>query len=218
MTFRTLEPGDDVHHHEPISVKKLWKGDVTLATNKLVLGRILDSVINTIALHHHHVAHHWALLQFPLWSKSRVINKWHTVLGELRSVTLGLPGAAGLFSTLQEALRHPQQCHIHITPAVHNFLDEFRALTSTLSDHPTHIAELLPHAHFIIGASDASGAGWCGFHFLPLPNGTIQPLLWRQPLPSIITDCLIANNNPSGTITMNDFELAASMAHQDVIA
>lgn len=132
-------------------------------------------------------------------------------------MTLGLPCASGLFSTLQEALRRPSQRRVCFTPAVHDFLDDFRALTSTISDRPTRIAELLPRAHSKSGASDALGVGVGGVHFIP-PDGTIQPLLWHQPLPSNITDCLITNDNLSGTITMNDFEIAACVARQDAIA
>jgi hypothetical protein len=89
---------------------------------------------------------------------------------------------------------------------------------SPLSDRPIRIAELLPKVPSVISASDASGVGLGGFHFLPLPGRTIQPLFWHQPIPSSITECLIADNNPSDTITMNDFELAVSVVHHDVLA
>jgi hypothetical protein len=46
--FWTPDPDDDVHHQEPVSVKKLWKGDGTWFTNKLIIGWILDSIANTI--------------------------------------------------------------------------------------------------------------------------------------------------------------------------
>jgi hypothetical protein len=185
----------------------------------LVLGWILDSVAKTITLPLHCVDRLQALLQSLPWSKSGVSTKtWHKVLGELRSVTLGLPGASGLFRTLRETLHHPSQRRIHLTLAVHDFMDEFQALASTLSSRPTRIAELLPQPPSTIGSSDASGVGLDSVHFIPLPDGTIQPILWHQPLPSNIDANLITNDNPSGTITMNDFELAASVAHHDVLA
>jgi hypothetical protein len=58
----------------------------------------------------------------------------------------------------------------------------------------------------------------CSVHFILLPEGTIHPLLWRRLLSSSIVDCLVTNNNSSDTITMNDFELSASMVHHDFLA
>jgi hypothetical protein len=89
-------------------------------------------------------------------------------------------------------------------------------MTSESSSQPSPTAPLLPHAPSTISTSDASGAGVGGVHFIPLPDGTIQPLLWHHPLLSSISDCLLINSNLSGTITMNDFGLAASVAHHDV--
>jgi hypothetical protein len=40
--------------------------------------------------------------------------KWHKALGELRSMAIALPGARGLFSLLQEALRHKKHHRIRV--------------------------------------------------------------------------------------------------------
>jgi hypothetical protein len=57
-----------------------------------------------------------------------------------------------------------------------------------------------------------------GVHFVPLPDVTIQPLLWRSLFEPRITNQLITFANPSGTINNSDLELAVSIAHHDVLA
>ena len=44
--------------------------------------------------------------------------RWHKLLGELRSMVLALPGARGLFSTLQMAFQNPLDHghHLRHTP------------------------------------------------------------------------------------------------------
>jgi hypothetical protein len=134
-------------------------------------------------------------------------------------MTLGLPRAQGLFSALQERLCHTDtKSHLHLSTSVHNFLDDVRCLAPTLSKRPTKIAELLPQASSMIGSSDALGTGMGGIHFTPQPDGSIQPCLWCQLLPTELTTWLVINDNPSGDITIIDLELAATVAHHDVLA
>jgi hypothetical protein len=56
--LRPLEPTDSPHHTEPMSIKKLGKGDVQLATRKNILGWVVDTVWHTIEL----PPRHWARL------------------------------------------------------------------------------------------------------------------------------------------------------------
>jgi hypothetical protein len=134
-------------------------------------------------------------------------------------MTLGLPGAQGLFSTLQERLCNPDaKSHLRLSTIVHNFLDDFRCLTAMLSDCTTKIAELLPQAPLTIGASNASGTGMGGIHFIPHPDGSIQPCIWYQILPTELITRLVTNANPSGNITISDLELAVTITHRGILA
>jgi hypothetical protein len=56
-----------------------------------------------------------------------------------------------------------------------------------------------------------------GVHFVPLPNGNIQPLLWRSKFDERVPSQLVTFTNPGGTITNNDLELAASVVQHDVM-
>jgi hypothetical protein len=57
--FRPLEPGDSPHRQEPISVKKLLKGDGCWTTRKVVLGWLIDTVRHTVELPPHRVDRSW---------------------------------------------------------------------------------------------------------------------------------------------------------------
>jgi hypothetical protein len=81
------------------------------------------------------------------------------------------------------------------------------------------IAKLIPSTILAtLGAQDAAGPGMGGVHFVPLPDGSIQPMLWRSPFPLEVQHRIISNDNPAGTITNSDLELAASVAQHDVLA
>jgi hypothetical protein len=99
--FRGLDASDSLHRQEPASVKKFLKGDGEWATVKLVLGWLIDTVHKTIQLPPYRVERLQVILQDLPRTPKRVANrKWQQVLGELRSMSLGIPGARGLFSTL----------------------------------------------------------------------------------------------------------------------
>jgi hypothetical protein len=58
-----------------------------------------------------------------------------------------------------------------------------------------------------------------GVHFFPLEEGTIEPLIWRAPFPADITKRLMLYDNPAGTITNSELELAGGgVAQFDVLA
>ena len=104
--FRPLDSDDNPHRQEPASVKKLLKGDGTWDTRKILLGWIIDTVNSTIELPPHHITRLQAILA-SVTPKMKVIavKQWHKILGELRSMSIAIPGARGLFSLLQEAFR-----------------------------------------------------------------------------------------------------------------
>ena len=60
-------------------------------------------------------------------------------------MTLALPGARGLFSLLQETLRHATpDSRVALTSHIHDILDDFRELYCSLSHCLTCIQELVP--------------------------------------------------------------------------
>jgi hypothetical protein len=124
-------------------------------------------------------------------------------------------------SVLQLALkvRLGEGTRLRLTDQVHAVLRDFRALATELQSRPTRISELVPSlTPATMGAQDAAGKGMGGVHFVPMPDGSIAPLLWRAPFPRSVQNRLITYANPTGTITNSDLEVSASIAHHDVLA
>ena len=216
--FRPVDSQDSpLRKHVP-SIKKMLAGDAYLSTRKVVLGWIIDTIRQTLELPPHRIErlqHLFDTLRF----KNRVSLKlWHKVLGELRSMSIGIPGSRGLFSLLQEGLRHTDKHRIRITPAMRDQLSDFEHLAATLQARPTELAELVPDHPIAVGPHDASGSGMGGVWLPATTQSHIPPTLWRAQFPPHIQSRLVSHDNPHGDITNSDLELAGLLAQQDIIA
>ena len=221
--FRPLDPTDRPERQEPMSLKKLRKGDGFPHTSKVVLGWLIDTRAYTIHLSPRRQLRLQEILDGLPRSRRRVaVKEWQKVLGELRSMALALPGGRGLFSALQVVFK-AHQTRVRLTKLVHDFLDDFRWIAASLQTRPTRIFEIVPTAPTIIGATDAAGYGMGGVFFVPHPDSRddlplYESFVWRCPFPTEVSDALVSTTRPEGTISNSDLELAATIAHHDVIA
>lgn len=221
--FRPLAADDLPARQEPASRKKLQKGDGFMATRKVILGWLIDSLAMTITLTERRFQRLQEILADLPRSRKRVaIRTWHKILGELRSMALAIPGSRGLFSALQFRFK-ADKTRIRLTTMVHDFLDDFRWLVASLHTRPTRIYELVPTFPLYLGATDASGIGMGGVIFVPALDATPakpewESYLWREPFPPDVARALVTVDNPGGSITNSDLELAATVAHHDVIS
>lgn len=223
--IRPLSPGDSSYRREPVSIKKLRQGDCTWSTIKLVLGWIVDTVNMTIHLPPHRIERLWEILDsIPSSQKRTSVKKWHKVLGELRSMSLALPGSRHMFGRLQNALSLQTKARVALKKGVHQALEDFRWLAHDIEARPTRIAELIPLRPAAEGHHDASGAGAGGAWFpgdsLVPREGWLQntPVVWQLEWPDSIREKLVSSDNPSGTITNSDLELAGGLLHLDCLA
>jgi hypothetical protein len=237
--LRPLDSADPPYRSEPISVKKLRQGDARWSTLKKVLGWLIDSVAMTITLPPRRLTRLANLLaSIPITQRRLSLKKWHVILGELRSMSLALPGARGLFSSLQAALRSSDGKRLRLDKGFHDSLDDFRWIHADLAARKTRLQELVPTHPTLTGAHDASGHGSGGV-WLPSPaavpraarvrslraDGTIyrhrltdaRPILWRHPFPQHIQDRLVTFRNPQGDINNSDLELAGSVIQQEAV-
>ena len=219
QVFRPLEPGDPEHRKEPASVKKMLQGDASWATSKRILGWDIDTISTTLHLPPHRLARLRDLLQHLRPPKKRVpVKLWHRLLGELRSMSPALPGTRGLFSALQDALGKADRHRVRITRQVWDLAADFTAIADTLQQRPTRLQELVPTVPSFIGASDASRGGMGGVWFSTNAATPQPPVLWRQAFPASVHRELVTFDHPSGTISISDLELAAMIAHKNVLA
>lgn len=183
---------------------------------------MINTVRMNVKLPPHRIERLFELLDTVDPGQKRIsVKKWQKLLGELRSMTLAIPGGRVLLSILQEILAHKcdKDSRLRLSPDVHDILGDFRWLAKDLQRRPTRIAETIPASEpATLGAQYAAGAGMGGVHFVPLPDGSIQPLLWRLPFSSHIQSQLVSFSNPTGKITNSELELAVSVAQHDMLA
>jgi len=104
---------------------------------------------------------------------------------------------------------------MHIKLPTHR-VDRLRSLLHTYSTRrqlqrrPVPIAMVILHAPHYWAASDASGVGMGGIWMPSNITKDSQPCIWRYKLPDNMKRCLLTSLNPTGTITINDLELAAA--------
>jgi hypothetical protein len=243
--FRPLEPSDNPHRKEPASEKKLLQGDGHWETRKTVLGWVIDTLAMTIELPEHRRDRLRTILASIKPTQQRTsVRKWQQLLGELRSMAIAIPGCKGLFSWMQETLRHRSADNrIRLTQSVHDCIADFVLLETDLASRPTSLYEIVPQTvPDFVGTSDACGYGMggiafpqpyaharqdshgtnggtgSGLHGPPLRHGNPSPVLWQCKLPEDITAQLVSYDNPTGSITNSDLELMATIVHKDVLA
>ena len=95
--------------------------------------------------------------------------------------------------------------NVTITPNLKLALEDWNVLLQQIASRPTHMLELTPAAPSFIGFVDACKHGIGGVWL----SGTerIQPTVWRCPVPLDIQNKLVSQNNPNGSITINDLEM-----------
>jgi hypothetical protein len=219
--FRPLSPDDSPFRREPVSIKKLRQGDCSWDTVKLILGWIVDTVNMTLELPPHRVVRLREILDsIPRTQRRTSAKKWHKVLGELRSMALALPGARNMFSRLQNALDKDSKTRVSLDKGVHQALEDFRWMADDIAARPTRIAELVPLSPSAEGHHDAAGSTGAGAGGVWFPSDTLRPregwkaevpVVWRFQWPECITSRLITSENPKGTITNSDLELAGGL-------
>jgi hypothetical protein len=223
QVFRPVTSTDSPYRQEPASRKKLEKGDGYMATQKVYLGWLIDTVAMVIRLTPRRLARLHEILDSLPRSRKRVsIKTWHKVMGELRSMVLALPGGKGLFSALQFRFKEGKK-RVRLTRLVHDFLDDFRWIVSNLTARPTRIYEIVPSAPNVIGTTDAAGVGMGGIFFVPTDDATPETpnhdsYVWRVPYPDKVREHLVTWQNLTGDVTNSDLELMATVAQNDVIA
>jgi hypothetical protein len=182
----------------------------------------MDTLVMTVKFPPHQSERLFELLDLVAPGQKHIsLTKWQKLLGGLRSVVLGITGGRGLLSILKEVLVHlcDSDNQLRLTHAVHGVLQGLWWLASDLVRRSTRISELVPTRQpATLGAHDAANPCMGGVHFGPIPDGTIEPLLWRSPFPPKIQSKLVSITNPKGAIINSDLELATSVTTHGILA
>jgi hypothetical protein len=141
---KVFRPNDDEDHQyrkEPISISKLAKGDASFQDKKNCLGWDFSGRSKTLFVAAHHCNKAITNLSATLQKPWATLNEWQKLLGELRSLTPGLPGSRGLFSFLQESMTGRRD-RIKISGNVRTQLETFQHLLASTT-RPTCMEELV---------------------------------------------------------------------------
>jgi len=190
---------------DSISLKKLKEGEGEWETRKELLGWIFDGRTRCIELPLTKIEKIGEQINQAVsaWSMRRC--DYEKLLGRVRHAALGVPGSAGLFTPLNMALRDKSRW-VRINGDVREALVDFRLLLHTAAAEPTHVNELVPGPPAVVGYCDACRMGAGGVWL----SGTkhLEPIVWRVEWPDDIKAALITRDNPNGTISVSDLEMA----------
>ena len=218
--FRPNDPNDGAERRHPVSLKKLLKGDACWATYKIILGWAVDSLRHTLELPPHRKERLLAILADVRGRRRISLKQCHKLLGELRSMVMAIPGGRGLFSQLQASLTASKGGRVRLRQAVHDQIEDFWWLANDLVSRPTRLEELYPSEPSEIGACDAAKSGmggvWLPDETNPLHDGR-HPIVWRWPLPIKLQRQMLTDDNPDGTLTNSDLELAGTVGQEAII-
>ena len=205
-------PPDDDDERDPISAKKLQKGDGVFSTRKCVLGFDFDGEEKTIWLEEEKRSTLLAILSG--WIRSATRSKGGVALGEFESVTAklrhaftALPAGKGLLSPCNWVLRkRPPVVFLHRNKGLLEAIQGARTLLRESTTRPTHCRELVTGWPDVIGVKDASSHGVGGV--ILGENAACPPTVFRYEWPEDIKADLVSEKNPNGRITNSDLEMA----------
>jgi hypothetical protein len=201
---------------DPISEKKLLKGDGRWDTKKEILGYLLDGVARTIQLPQDRAD---ALLKevSAILKKTRVLlPRFRSIVGRLQHAARILPAAKVFFTPLYNALRGlPSHIGLSSNGEVRLALLDAAAVIRDLARRPTHVSELTQHDLHYTGYCDASAFGAGGVWFGA--SSELDPTVWRVQWPKDITKNVVSFNNPTGRLTNSDLEMAGVLLQTAVL-
>ena len=192
---------------DPISIKKLERGDAKLMSRKEVLGFEGNGRARTWKLpatkRDSICAELRRLERQPRIQRHRL----EKLTGKLINATRIAPSARGLLTPFFKALHHqPGAAKIRKKDFdLYGAMRDMRDLLQDLERRPTHVHELVTFSPSAVGMDDAAKGGMGGFwvsHLFP-------PTVWRVAFPPDVQQSF-----GEGVLTINDLEMAAILMQQ----
>jgi hypothetical protein len=200
---------------DPVSLKKLKKGDAPWAAVKEVLGFMFDGEQKTVYLPQDKSDDIIQELNRVLKKGKVPFKHFRSLLGKLCHVAIILPGLRGLFTPTNKILRaEPSSVSLSSQAPMRQAFKDIKYLVRQLAQRPTHASKLVQGDDDFLGYCDASAAGAGGVWFGP---GLDTPIVWRYQFHPDITNQVVSDDNPTGTITNLDLELVVVLLQVAVL-
>ncbi len=198
--------------NNPISEKKLRQQEGRFSTRKTLLGFDFDRITKTMWLEE--AKREKLLTVLRGWirvghrgTSGIPFNEFESITAKLRHAFTCIPAGVGLLSPCNRILKlKPQLVFLHKNQPVLKAIEGCRTLLRELTRKPTRCRELTCGWPDYIGIIDASSHGVGGVIFGELSE--CIPTLFRWEWPKDVQKQVISFNNPTGTITNLDLEMA----------
>jgi hypothetical protein len=201
---------------DPISLKKLQKGDARWDSEKEILGFLVDGEAKTVRISDARATDIVAEIRKILKKKRVQLKRYRRIVGKLRHVALILPGTKGLFSPINKALKgDPLVIGLGKSSEVRAALLDLATMVTSLASRPTHVKELIPDNDHYYGYCDACATGAGGVWFSG--ERGIEPIVWRVEFENAIACQVVSDDNPHGRLTNSDLEMAAVLLQYMVL-
>ncbi len=204
-------PADIVDGNDPISEKKLLKGEGQYSHMKTLLGFDFDGKRKTMWLEEEKRAKLLTILHS--WLRASSLNRgipfgeFESVIAKVRHAFTALPGGRGLLSPCNRLLKkRPPVVYFHRNASLYEAISNCRTILRESTSRPTRCRELVAGWPDFIGVVDASSHGVGGVIIGELSE--CLPTVFRLQWPPDITANVKSEANPKGTITNSDLELA----------
>ena len=212
MGIHDVFPPCDIKHEDPVSEKKMEKGDSKFDTQKTLLGFDFDGESKTIWLEE--TKRSSLLLILKGWLRSSATTSYgipfkifESVVAKLRHAFTAIPAGLGLLSPCNKMLAlKPTMIFLQRNPPLRTAITDIRTILKESIAAPTKCRELVDGWPHYIGYTDASGVGFGGIIFgetLELP-----PTVFRGQWPADVRDEIVSVANRNGRLSINDLEMA----------
>jgi len=201
-------PPDPNAAEDPISLKKLEKGEGAWALVQEVLGWQFNGADKTLCYNEKKLDIILQGLKQMLRSRRGVpFTDFEKLMGKARHAATGVPGANGLFSPINRILgKRPTIVWIRPKSDLRRALTDLRVILREANREPTHCKELVVGHPNTIGIVDAAKEGVGGVVFGE--TEACIPTVFRLEWPKEIQDQVITFTNKTGTLTNSDLEMA----------
>ena len=191
---------------QPVSIKKMDKGEAQWDVLKEVLGWLCDGREKTIRLPGDKVDKIVGAIQEMLRCNAGTpFDEFRQLMGRLQHASIGVPAGKGFMTPLNHQLaKSPTRVWFRKGSIQREALELWKSLLHDAMTNPTRTRELLPASPDYIGLKDASRDGAGGVWLSG--NKTLAATVWRIEWPEEIKRLL-----DNKVITINDLEMAGNL-------
>ena len=211
MGIHDVFPADEDDEEDPISMKKLKKGEGEYSTRKTLLGFNFDGTTKTMWLEEAKREKLLTVLKGWIRMASRergiAFTEFRSIIAKIRHAFTCIPQGVALLSPCNRMLKvEPPYVYLHKNEQLLQSIRGCRTLLRESFKEPTRCRELTSGWPDFVGIVDASSHGVGGVVFGE--KSKCIPTVFRWQWPIEITQDIKTEENLEGRITNSDLEMA----------